>query len=252
MKKRVLAALVSYGEDQLQYLEQVVKELKSFEKYDVSVVVNSNIPLDINGIDHVNVVKLDDYQLLPLTTKQVTWHYRNEFDVHLFGENDHLFQEHHIDKYLEYVDILPEDRIAGLIQFENYERGRFYPAYHENYDWDYNSVEEHGGKKFAHFNNIHQATSIMTQDQLLHIGEMFDYTQFFGRSHYSVKCKVNTDLYQFCGMKKLICISEFEDNQIEHLPGIVYERHHKKFRGNEQLMGKWDDYMNDKINLLCQ
>ena len=49
---------------------------------------------------------------------------------------------------------------------------------------------------------------------------MYNFTQFFGPSHYSVKCKVNTDIYQFCGMKKIICISDFEDNLIHHLPNV--------------------------------
>lgn len=219
--KKVLAVLVNYGDEQLQYLQQVVSELKSFKKYEVIIFVNSNIPLDmIEGIDYVNVIELDDYQLLPLTCKQVIWNYKDEFDIFMFGENDHLFKEHHVDKYLEYTSILPKDRIAGLIQYEENETGRYYPAYHAHYDWDYNSVEEYGGKKFAHFTNIHQATFIITKEQLHKIGEQYDFTQFFGQSHYSVKCKVNTDIYQFCGMKKLICISEFEDNLIHHLPNV--------------------------------
>jgi len=218
--KKILAVLVNYGTDQLNYLEQVVQELKSFKKYDVTIIVNSNIKLDILDIDHVNVVELNDYQLLPLTCKQVLWHYRNDFDIFLFGENDHLFKEHHIDKYLEYTSILPENRIAGLIQYEENKTGRYYPAYHAHYDWDYNSVEEYAGKKFAHFTNIHQATFIITKKQLHKIGEMYNFTQFFGPSHYSVKCKVNTDIYQFCGMKKIICISDFEDNLIHHLPNV--------------------------------
>jgi len=218
--KKVLAVLVNYGDEQLNYLEQVVRSLKSFEKYHVSVVVNSNIPLDIEGIDHVNVIELQDYQLLPLTCKQVLWHYRDEFDLFLFGENDHLFLEYHLDRYLEYIEILPQDRIAGLIQYEENETGKYYPAYHAHYDWDYGSVEEYGGKKFAHFTNIHQATFILTREQLERIGGMYDFTQFFQPSHYSVKCKVNTDIYQFCGMKKVICISDFEENLIHHLPNI--------------------------------
>lgn len=40
---------------------------------------------------------------------------------------------------------------------------------------------------------------------------------------YSVKCKVNTDIYEFGDMKKLICISEFEDNLIHHLPNLYIE-----------------------------
>ena len=64
---KLLAVLVNYGEEQLDYLQQVVTELKCIKKYDVTVIVNSNIDLDIKGIDHLNVVKLDDYQLLPMT-----------------------------------------------------------------------------------------------------------------------------------------------------------------------------------------
>ena len=35
--KNILAVLVNYGTEQLNYLEQVVSELKSFKKYDVSI-----------------------------------------------------------------------------------------------------------------------------------------------------------------------------------------------------------------------
>lgn len=218
--KKILAVLVNYGDEQLQYLQQVVSELKSFKKYKVSIIVNSNIPLDIKGIDMVNVIKLDNYQLLPITCRQVIWDHKDDFDIFLFGENDHLFKEYHIDKHLEYTSILPQNRIAGLIQFEENITGRYYPAYHGHYKWDINNVEEYNNKKFAHFTNIHQATFILTKQQLLDIGKKHDFTKFFGHSQYSVKCKVNTDIYQFCDMKKLICISEFEYNIIHHLPNI--------------------------------
>tara|TARA_A100001201_G_scaffold111460_1_gene95457 strand:- start:4173 stop:4937 length:765 start_codon:yes stop_codon:yes gene_type:complete len=219
----VLAVLVNYGSDQIDYLNRVVAELKSFEKYKVSVIVNSNIEIDKDNIDYVNIIKLDDYQLLPLTCKQVIWHYRNDFDLFLYGENDHLFKEIHLDRYLEYNKIIPKDRITGLIQYEENKSGKYYPAYHAHYDWDYNNVEVYGNKKFAHFTNIHQATFILTKEQLLDIGSKYDFTQFFGESHYSVKCKVNTDIFQFCGMRKLICVSDFEDNLIHHLPNVYID-----------------------------
>jgi hypothetical protein len=247
--KNILAVLVNYGEEQLHYLQQVVTELKSFKKYNVTIFVNSNIPLNnIKGIDHVNVIELKDYQLLPLTCKQVLWHYRDEFDIFLYGENDHLFKEHHIDNYLRYTSILPENRIAGLIQYEEDHTGRHFVAMHSGYDWDYNSVEEYEGKKFAHFTCLHQATFIITKEQLQKIGEMYDFTQFFGPSHYSVKCKVNTDIYQFCGMKKMICISEFEDNMIQHLP-IKYIYHHSD-HGGELMSGPEIKMMEQVKNLL--
>ena len=58
--KKILAVLVNYSEEQLHYLEQVIKELKLFKKYDVSIIVNSNISLDIEGIDQVNVIELEN------------------------------------------------------------------------------------------------------------------------------------------------------------------------------------------------
>ena len=218
--KKILAVLVNYNKEQLQYLEQVVNELKSFKKYSITIVVNSNIPLDIKGIDRVNVIELNNYQLLPLTCRQVIWDHKDEFDIFLFGENDHLFKEHHIDKHLEYTSFLPKNRITGLIQYEENDNEKYYPAYHGSYDWDYSSVEEYNGKKFAHFTNLHQATFILTKEQLHIIGSKFNFTQFFGPSKYSEKCIVNTDIYQFGDWKKVICISDLEDNLIHHLPNI--------------------------------
>ena len=45
----------------------------------------------------------------------------------MFGENDHLFKEKHIDKHLQYTQMLPDDRISGLIQYEEDEEENEYP-----------------------------------------------------------------------------------------------------------------------------
>jgi len=219
--KTVLAVIVNYGTEQLNFLQQVVEELKSFKKYNVTVVVHSNIPLDdFKNIDHVNVIELENYQLLPMTCRQTINQESDNFDYFIFSENDHLWKEHHIDEYIEYSKILPENRIPGLIQYEEDHTGKYYPAYHAHYDWDYNSVEEYGGKKFAHFTNVHQASFVISKEVLNRINETRDFNQFFGQDQYSVKCKTNTDIYLHSGMKKVICISEFEDNLIHHLPNI--------------------------------
>jgi GR25 family glycosyltransferase involved in LPS biosynthesis len=223
-KLKVFAVLVNYGDEQISYLETVIKELKSFKNYEVTVQVNSNINLKINGIDKVNLFdKMENYQLLPLTCRKTIWDNRDKYDIFIFGENDHLFKEHHVDKHIEYSKILPKDRICGLIQYEENGYDLHYPAYHAHYEWDFNSVEIYDNKKFAHFTNLHQATFIITKEQLLDIGSKKDFTKFFGQSKYSDKCKVNTDIYQFAGMKKLICISEFKENIIHHLPNLYID-----------------------------
>lgn len=224
VKKNILVVIVNYGEEQLKYLQQVIDEFRTFKNYNVSIVIHSNITLPtITKIDAGNVLKLDDYQLLPMTCRQMINQEADNFDYFIYTENDHLWKEKHVERYEEYLNILPEDRIAGLIQYEENETGKYYPAYHAHYDWDYNSVEEFGGKKFAHFTNVHQASFILSKKQLAKIKETKDFNQFFSNDHYSVKCKTNTDIYQYCGMKKVICISDFNDNLIHHLPNVYID-----------------------------
>lgn len=258
VNKSVLAVLVNYGDEQIEYLEKVVNELKSFNKYDVTVIVNSNIHLDIEGVDILNIYDdLEDYQLLPITCRKVMWEKRFDYDVFIFGENDHLFLEKHIDRYLEYCEILPEDRIAGLIQYEENDEGKFYPAYHKQYDWDYNSVEIHGGKLFAHFKNLHQATFILTKEQLNKIGNEYGFEDFYGpKTNYSVKCRVNTDIYGHSGLKKLICISDFKDNLIHHLPNLYINGDKGRNKGQRAENDKMNDaliklFNYDKKKIVC-
>ena len=278
--KSVLAVLVNFGNEQLKYLQKVVSELKSFDKYNVHVVVHSNIDLPtIKDIDEVKIISEVELRnlllestitiprairnsgsihqnlhnhMLPLTCKKTIWENKDNYDVFIFGENDHLFKQHHIDKHLFYTKILPKNRIAGLMQYEENEEGRFYPAYHENWVWDTWNVEIYNGLRFCHFLNIHQASFILTQQQLLDIGKKFDFTGYFGDDSYSTKCKVNTDIYEYCGMKKIICISEFEDNIIHHLPNYYASgkngRH--KFGASEETMQKDLEKMFDWPNWL--
>lgn len=241
---KLLAVLVNYGDEQLDYLQEVVDGLRKFVNYKVTIIVQSNIPLNIIGVDKVNVVKLNNYQLLPLSCRKEIWDRKEDYDVFVYGENDHLFVEKHIDKHIEYSNILPENRIPGLIQFEENEKGYYYPGYHSHFDWDLDSVEEFGGKKFAYFSNTHQATFILTKAQLNKVSKNINFKKLVRFKpfyivnnllnsirkkinvaikepfRYSYKCKVNTDVYDFGGMKKVICITELDDNLIHHLPNL--------------------------------
>ena len=261
---KILAVLVNYGSEQLEYLQLVVERLKSFKHYNVTIVVQSNVELKIRGVDLVNLVKIKDYQLLPATCRKIIWRDRDNYDMFLYGENDHLFTETHVDSHIKYSSILPVNRISGLLQYEENDGVKYYPGYHGDFEWDFNSVEIYGGKTFAHFTNLHQATFILTREQLLRIGKKIDFEilvsdpskLFFNRvirkikiqmglkvdrlDKYSVKCKVNTDIYGFAGMKKMICISDFEDNLIHHLPNLYIDgiKGRNKFRSDQTRMNR--------------
>ena len=263
MKKTVLAVLVNYGDEQLDYLQEVVTALKKFEKYRVTVVVHSNITLDqVKGIDQVKLFekqpgvrsltdvlfklklgvkwtgRMFDLNLLPMTCRKTIVEAANQYDYYIFSENDHLWLEHHLDNFLEYEAILPINRIAGLIQYEANESGKYFPGHHAHYGWDLDSIEVHGGKIFAHFTNVHQASFLISNTQLSRILETKDFGNFLSKDSYSTKCRTNTDLYQYCGMKKLICVSDFEENLIHHLPNIYIngDKGREKLRSEEKRM----------------
>jgi len=219
----ILVSIVNYGDEQLEYLQEVIHSINSFDKYDTTIFVTTNISLDpmIEGIDHVVLVdELPSWQLLPLMARRVINNYIGQFDYYIYTENDHLWEEHHIDNYKRYEEILPEGYVSGLIQYEYDETGRYYPAYHAHYDWDYNSVEEFGGLKFAHFNNVHQASFLLSDSKINKISSQFDLDNFWSNDQYSFKCKVNTEIYKWSGLYKVICISEFDKNLIHHLPNV--------------------------------
>ena len=54
------------------------------------------------------VIELEDYQLLPMTCRQTIAKYKDEYDYFIFTENDHLWLEHHVDRFIEYNSIIPE------------------------------------------------------------------------------------------------------------------------------------------------
>ena len=246
-KKNLLVVIVNYGYDQIPYLNDMIVALRGFKKYNVKIVVNSNIHLDNPDIDKLNLFeklegfgfqdiffklkiskkwsgRLYDFNFLPMTCRKSIMDEIDEHDYFIYSENDHLWLEHHVDKFIEYEKILPENRIAGLIQYEFNESGRYYPGFHSYFDWDYNSIEIYDEKVFAHFNNVHQACFLISKKQLKKICGMHDFTNFMSiKNKYSIKCKVNTDIYEDCGFKKLICVSDFEENIIHHIPNLYID-----------------------------
>lgn len=256
---KILAVIVNYGVEQIEYLDQLICSLKSFNNYKVHVVLHSNIDINIDGIDEIKIFKLNNYKLLPSTCRKTIWENKDLYDLFYYSENDLLVKEIHFDKHLKYENILPKNRISGLIQFEYDGLKKYFPAYHGNFDWKYNSIEYYGDKVFAHFKNLHQGSFIVTNRQLNLLGAKFNFNElvedkipitykikkkFFEMLNkkidkyyiYDDMCKTCTDLYQYGGMKKLICISDFEDNLIHHMPNIYIngDKGRKKLR-SEQL-----------------
>ena len=53
-RKKILAVIVNYGEEQLGYLEQVIEQFNSFKNYNVEVVVHTNMSIKDRVGGHYN------------------------------------------------------------------------------------------------------------------------------------------------------------------------------------------------------
>ena len=223
-KMKILAVIGNYGKEQLNYLNQIIIELKSFKKYDVTVIVNSNIEIDNPLIDQVNIPKVSDNKLILASCGQVIYDNMNKYDGYIFSENDMLWKEHHLDNHFKYSAVLPENRIPGLIRYEIDPNGNrtSYVDFHCN-NWKSSSKETYDKYKFCQVNNVHQGCYFLTNKQLnyasAHNRDHFT-TATRSSSGYGILESSNTDLFDFSNWEKVICISEFESNIIHHMPNI--------------------------------
>lgn len=260
-KLKILAVIVNYGKDQLDYLKEMILSLNNFEKYHVKIIVHSNVDIDILGVHEVKIFQMDNYWYLPSTCRDTIWKNKENFDLFFYSENDMLIREIHFDNFLKYLKVLPNNRISGLLRYETDGVQNYYPDYHADFAWKKKSVEKHGNYVFAHFTNLHQACFIITKEQLKILGNKFEFYKLvkdrvplrhrvkmkvskifrvnIKRYYiYDAMCKVGTDVYQYGGMKKLICISEFEDNLIHHMSDVYINgsRGRKKQHVDEKTM----------------
>ncbi|MFX0000785.1 MAG: hypothetical protein ACFE88_11770 [Candidatus Hermodarchaeota archaeon] len=190
---KLLVVLVNYGTKQLKYLEKMINEFQSM-KFEVDIVIHSNIALDYENVE-VKVIKLDNYEHLPFTTRKTIYERRYDYDLYIYSENDHLITQKNIESFLKVTEILPKNYIAGFFQFEKHDGKAFYPAYHKNFRWDIENAFKIGDYIFAQFTNVHQASFILTRKQLNRVINNFDFLNETFKTKYSLKYRLGESFW---------------------------------------------------------
>ncbi len=249
-KTKFLVTLVNYGEEQLNYLNQVIDSFKSFDesKYEIDIIVHSNIDINRNDVEVViheepptfltganEIVK--DWLYFPWVCRQTIYDRRNDYDIFLYNENDHLYTQKNVDAFLEVSRILPYDKVAGFIRYEEYpemKMGKYYPDYYYMNEWRFNSTFKIRNEMFAEFSNLHHGGFLLTKAQLnkviensvIFTGESKFLNPFrkIEISQYMPRERACVDVYE-SGLTKVIPISRFEDFCIHHLPNVYLKRH---------------------------
>lgn len=114
---KILISIANFGDKQLNYLNTVIDEYRSYKKYDITINVHSTVKLDRNDIcliyhDPTSVGRV------AYLHRQEFVDLKNEYDMFLFSENDILIKEEAIDTYLKYNSLLPVNYCLGFIRYE--------------------------------------------------------------------------------------------------------------------------------------
>ena len=127
-----------------------------------------------------------------------------------------------MELFLEVTRILPENKICGFFQYEEYPEipALVYPGAHAHYQWNFNSISTVGSTNyiFASYNNPHQASYVLTKKQLHKVIDEIDFLEMDKSSGFTIKCTANTDIYVKPNWDKLLCISHWSSSLIQHLP----------------------------------
>ena len=221
-KTRFLVVLANYGDEQLNHLCRVVEEFQKFDsdRFHVDIVIHSNDHFAVESLNACEfaICRPENPHMIPSSCRRTIYERRQDYDLFLYSENDQLYRQTQIEAFIECTNILPENRIAGFLRYEESgdDRGRIYPDYFGAFRWKPRSVEVHGGKLFARFTNIHHAGFLLMKQHLDRVIERTDFLEI--RPPYNLKCSVGTNPYEYGDMTKMICISELERFLTHHLP----------------------------------
>jgi SAM-dependent methyltransferase len=219
-KPRVLVAIANHGVKNRRFLDLLLAEYRSMSRYQLDIVVNSNLPKELGDDVEVRVgLPSADPWSLPFAHKRLFAERAEDYDLYIYSEDDTLLKECHIDAFVRATGLLPEDRIAGFMRYEVDETGRkTFSGMHSHFHWEARSVSSRGGEFFARHTNDHAACYILTRGQLRKAIASGGYLLAPERRGYGMPETAATDPYTQCGMTKVVCISRFDDFCLHHLP----------------------------------
>ncbi len=224
---KTLAAIASYGQKNLNYLERLIREYSSMRMGGArpDIVVLSEGPKDLGpGVEVRIGLPTKNPWSLPFAHLTLFKERADEYDLFIYSEDDTLITEANIDAFLRASEILPEDRIAGFLRYELDGQGnKYYSTIHSHFHW-LPQAEEHNGELYGYFTNLHSACYILTKRQLKKAIGSGGYIDEPYEGPYDLLCTAATAPYRDCGFKKVIPLSSVSGFEVRHLPGIYIGR----------------------------
>lgn len=216
---RLLVAIASYGDKNLEFLKKVIRRYQSM-KMRVDIVVFSESPKTLDsGVKVVVGLPSKNPWSLPFAHKQIFAENVNRYDLFAYSEDDIDVTETNIEAFLRATPHLNPDEIAGFLRYEVDKSGnKSLPEVHGTYHWKPGSVKRRGTYIIAEFTNEHAGFYVLTQAQLRQAIASGGFLVGPCEGQYDMLVTAATDPYTRCGFRKVICISTLEDFLIHHMP----------------------------------
>lgn len=219
---KVLVSIATYGTKNVQYLNRVIDEYKSYKNYTVDITVHGTVNLDrtdVNFVYHENPKNTVYFHRQEFIDKQ------DDYDLYIFTEDDMLIKESNVDVYMKYDRQLPLNHCLGFLRFENTPENIKYfidlwlnvPNYSfiKNYRTEINELD------YFSTTNVHQACYILTKEKLKYVISNMKYA-VDSDSLESASSGIFADWVLKAGaIHKVLPINknELSNCYIEHLPG---------------------------------
>ena len=221
---RILVGITSFGTKNDPYLSVLMNEYRSM-RYEVDIVIFSNVSRQQDGARVVVGLPAENPWSLPFAHKRYFAEHADDYDLFIYTENDILIRESNIEAFLRATRMLPGDRLAGFMLYEDDPvHGKNHVDVHGAFRWEPGSVLKAGGRIFAHFTNEHSACYLLTREQLKKAVASGGYLGLPREGRYDMLCTAATDPYTSCGFTKVVCVSHFDDFALHHLPDAYVGR----------------------------
>jgi len=216
---RLLVAIASHGEKNLQFLKRIIGRYRNMAMA-VDIVVVSEAPKDLGPEVRVVVgLPSPNPWSLPFAHKAIFAENADRYDLFAYSEDDMEVMEENVQAFLRVTPVLPGDEIAGFLRYETDQSGTSHvPEAHESAHWKPETVRRRGAVTVAEFSNEHAGFYLLTQAQLKQAIASGNFLRSPCEGRYGLPETAATDPYTCCGFRKVICISALDDFLIHHLP----------------------------------
>ncbi len=216
---KLLVGIVNFGTKNDEYLKRVLENLRAIP-IEKDIVVFVDKPKSLGSDIEVRVgVPPEGPLFMPVLPRRLFQEKAGQYDVYINLEDDTPIEERHVRAFVSASESCDANTVPGFLRWEYWPDGTVHvDTLHRNFSWLPSSPTRVGQWVFAELSNLQAAVMMLTQPQLEramaspHFDDRFQPTRLFQLIE-----RASAQLFQECGLKRVIPVSHIDDFLFPHL-----------------------------------